>query len=145
MTLIGVLAGSAVLTFVSAYMLNKMSDRAEKRRSEGLEKGINAGLNDALQIIFFFLLISGLLMMGRAGYYSMENCQYLVNETTITNVTTTYGYSYTCNSDIDSSFIWLYRLPIYLGILAATSLVLYYFKLLIKFVREIKGGRGREE
>lgn len=141
MSLIAQAVAAGVLAIVSAYMLFKLVENNRLKEKE------NDGVNDhnGLQIMFFFMVVASLILLGRVGFEAGNHCEYLLaNETIVANVTE-YAHEYTCTPRGAVNAGWLYRLPLYLAYLSGAYLIIYFLMLLYGFWKKTMGGRGRDD
>lgn len=126
---------AGVMAFVSAYIMFKISERNREAENQGVQLGINS--HNALQILFFFMVIASLVLLGRAGMDSGTSCSWLVNETTIVNNVTSYDYANECVDNSNSSNSWIYRLPLYLAYLSGLYLIVYFLLMIVSLIRSL--------
>lgn len=128
MTLLSIVIAGGIMASISAYMLFKIKDS---------ETGAN------LQPLFFFMILASFMIIGSASYESRNDCQYLLDNYTISGNITNNNYSYTCTERAGSAGSWSYRLPLFFGYLSSLYLFVYALIMIKKVFKNLKGGGGR--
>lgn len=130
MALVGIILSAGIMSIVSAYLLFKIKE------SEN-----NNSMNNALQIMFFFMVLANFIIMGSAGYESRNDCSYLLTNSTVSANVTTNEYGFICTERVTGSASWVYRLPVWLSYASAMYLVVYLLMLVVNIIKGFnKGG-----
>lgn len=122
------------MAMVSAYMLFKLRELDDQDKD-----GFN--LAASLQALFFFMIIANFILIGSAGYESRNECDYLLDNFTVSANTTTNSFSYTCTDRVPNGAIWIYKLPVWLAYFSSGYVVIYLFYMIWSLFRNLtKGG-----
>jgi hypothetical protein len=109
-----IIGGIGVALFVIVYMLFKLkTDTAD---------GNNHFL---LQLLLLFLLIGGVVLLGKAVLDSNNDCSWLANNSTVSGAVTTYDYSYYCQESVNTTAHTFYSLTLWFARLV--SLYIFFF------------------
>lgn len=89
---------------------------------------------NALQLILIGFVVGIIVMVGKIGIESYDNCSWLVLNSTTSGNTTTYGYDYACEDNPNGTAslffqmtLWMMRLIILFMILAFAFDIIQYF------------------
>ena len=132
---------AGVMAFVSAYIMFKISERNREAEKQGVKLGINS--HNALQILFFFMIVASLVLLGRAGMDSSVQCEFLLMNNTVSGTLTSFEYDYVCQDNYNSSYRWMYMLPLYLAYLSGLYLIVYFLLVILAMVQEYFGRGDR--
>lgn len=89
---------------------------------------------NALQLILIGFVLGIIVMLGKIGIESYDNCSWLVTNSTTSGSTTSYNYDYQCDVNTNSTAstfyqmtLWMMRLIIAFMILAFAFDIIQYF------------------
>jgi hypothetical protein len=94
-----------------------------------------------LQVIIFGFLLGVIVLLGKASVDYEDNCSWLVDNSTTVGDTTTYGYSYQCSENTNTTATTFYSVTLW--IMRVTTLYLFFsfaFELFQWFAWRKKGG-----
>lgn len=135
-----VLVGASVITFLLILLFMKLGDN--KKDENGKEKNNHV----LLQILILGFILAGFVIIGKAGLDGEQNCEWLVNQTTVTGNTTTYTHAYQCQADTTRTADTLYGLTVWIMRGVATYVFCYLvYVVLVYFGYLGNDKKGRDD
>lgn len=124
--MITTIIGIGVFLFIISYVLFKIGSG---------ETG-DGNKHFLLQLLLFFFLFFGIILLGKATLDSNNYCDTVVNQTvedSVTN-TTTYTYDYVCIENTTSTSLTFYKGTLWLVRIFALYLLIYFTYEVLKFI-----------
>lgn len=116
------LAGIGIVCFVLVYMFFKL--REDKEKQHGL-----------LQILLLFLLLGGILLIGKSVYDNKDFCSWLPTNSTENGTTINYNYTYSCETNTNNTAFIFYKSTLWLMRLFVGYIFIFYsYKILIEWL-----------
>ena len=126
-----ILASLAVVAGILLWLFNSLRD------GEG-------NTNYALQIIILSFILGCILLIGKTAYEYKDNCSWLVSNSTSSGSTTSYEYSYTCDTNASGTPGMFYQITLWIMRIIALYVFLAFVWELIQFFMG-KKKRDQEE
>ena len=121
-------ASLGILAAILCFLFWKLSDETGDKRFP-------------LQVIIFGFLLGVIILLGKAAVDYQDNCSWLVNNSTTVGDLTTYGYSYQCSANPNTTAITFYSATVWIA--RITTIYLFFafaFELFEWFAWKKKGG-----
>ena len=84
------------------------------------------GGQKALQIILIAFLLGIIVMIGKVGVESYDHCSWLVSNSTTSGNSTSYGYTWTCEPNTNSTASTFYQSTVWVMRLVSAYLVIAF-------------------
>jgi len=126
----GVLVASlSIVAFILLFLYWKLSDE-------------DGGSNRyPLQVIVFAFLLGIILLLGKVSVDYKDNCSWLVSNSTVSGSTTSYGYSYTCSTNVEKTANLFYDITLWIvRIITIYVFLIFAFAVMNFFAWKKKGG-----
>ena len=129
------------MAFIAAFMLWKLADNNRQKEASGKQTIFNT--HNALQIVFFFMIVASLIIVGRAGLDSGQKCEFLIMNETVSNNITIFEHAYTCEDVSNVNNLWIFKLPLWLAYISGLYVLIYFLIMIGDYILELfnKGGK----
>jgi hypothetical protein len=131
---ISIILGSAIITFLLAYIYFNLS---KQNKEDGQPNHV------FLQILLFGFLVFMFVIIGKATIDEKDYCSWNIANSTVSGSTTTYGYSYDCEENTNTTALSLFRIVNWIVYLISGYLLIYFIWQLYVYAKEFinKGGK----
>lgn len=126
-----ILVGSlAVVSGILCFLFWKLDDNDAKSRFP-------------LQVIVLGFLLGTIILLGKAAVDYNDNCSWLVDNSTVSGATTSYSYSYQCDTNSNNTSRIFYGVTVWISRIIAIYLFLTFSLQIFEYFKWRKKGGGQ--